>query len=60
MRLLSRRRRESSRAPVVERISMYAAEFSLHAKPGHCAEVAALYSALPLTSCRIIPRSKAS
>ena len=39
---------------------MYAAEFSLHAKPGHCAEVAALYSALPLTSCRIIPRSKAS
>jgi quinol monooxygenase YgiN len=28
-----------------ERIAMYAAEFTLHAKPGHYAEVAALYSA---------------
>jgi quinol monooxygenase YgiN len=30
---------------VQERTAMYAAEFTLHAKPGHYAEVAALYSA---------------
>jgi len=30
---------------VLERISMYVAEFTLHATPGHYAEVAALYSA---------------